>query len=54
MAALLCGSGLAGTLTFEEPAPGRTSGRVYYYVPDGLDLSRPVPLFVFQIGRAHV
>ena len=40
----------AGCLSFEEPAPGRTDGRVYYYVPDGIDLSRPVPLLVFLHG----
>ena len=39
-----------GQLTFEEPAPGRDSGRIYYYVPDGLDLSRPAPLFIFLHG----
>ena len=40
----------AGCLSFEEPAPGRTDGRVYYYAPDGIDLSRPVPLLVFLHG----
>ena len=40
----------AGCLSFEEPAPGRTDGRVYYYVPEGIDLSRPVPLLVFLHG----
>ncbi len=40
----------AGKLTFEEPAPGRDSGRIYWYVPDGVDLSRPAPLFVFLHG----
>ena len=40
----------AGRLSFEEPAPGRTDGRVYYYVPDGIDLSRPAPLLVFLHG----
>ena len=40
----------AGQLTFEEPAPGRDSGRIYWYVPDGLDVSRPVPLFIFLHG----
>ena len=39
-----------GRLTFDEPAPGRDSGRIYWYVPDGLDVSRPVPLFVFLHG----
>ena len=41
---------IGGQLTFEEPAPGRDSGRIYYYVPDGLDLSRPAPLLVFLHG----
>lgn len=40
----------AGRLTFDEPAPGRDAGRIYWYVPDGLDLSRPVALFVFLHG----
>ena len=40
----------AGQLTSEQPAPGRDTGRIYYYVPDGLDLSRPVPLLVFLHG----
>ena len=39
-----------GALTFDEPAPGRDSGRIYWYVPKGLDLSRPQPLFVFLHG----
>lgn len=39
-----------GQLTYDEPAPGRDSGRIYYYVPDGLDLARPVPLLVFLHG----
>lgn len=39
-----------GQLTSEAPAPGRDSGRIYYYVPDGLDMSRPVPLLVFLHG----
>ena len=49
-AALTFGAALAGQLTFDEPAPGRTSGRVYWYVPDGIDLSRPAALFVFLHG----
>ena len=40
----------AGQLSFDEPAPGRADGRVYYYVPDNLDTSRPVPLLVFLHG----
>ena len=39
-----------GQLTYDEPAPGRDSGRIYYYVPDGLDLARTVPLLVFLHG----
>lgn len=51
IAAIVCAaSSFAGKLTFEEPAPGRDSGRIYYYVPDGLDMSRPVPLLVFLHG----
>ena len=51
IASVICGTTLyAGRLTFEEPAPERDSGRVYYYVPDGMDLSRPVPLMVFLHG----
>ena len=41
---------VGGRLTFDEPAPARDSGRLYYYVPDSLDLSRPVPLLVFLHG----
>lgn len=41
---------IGGKLTFDEPAPGRDSGRIYYYVPDGIDLSRPAPLLVFLHG----
>ena len=40
----------AGELTFESPAPGRDSGRVYYYVPDRIDRSKPAPLLVFLHG----
>ncbi len=39
-----------GALTFDEPAPGRDSGRVYYYVPDGLAHSNRVALLVFLHG----
>lgn len=41
---------IGGTLTFDEPAPKRDSGRLYYYVPDGIDLSCPAPLLVFLHG----
>ena len=50
VAIAVSGAAVGGELTFEEPAPGRDSGRIYYYVPDGLDLSRPVPLLVFLHG----
>ena len=40
----------AGQLAFEEPAPGRSSGRIYWYVPDGIDLSHPAPLLIFLHG----
>ena len=39
-----------GKLTFDAPAPGRNSGRIYWHVPDGIDLSRPSPLLVFLHG----
>ena len=32
------------------PAPGRADGRIYYYLPERLDRSKPVPLFVFLHG----
>ena len=48
--AVVCAAALGGKLSFEEPAPGRSDGRVYYYVPDGIDLSRPAPLLVFLHG----
>ena len=41
---------IGGQLTFDEPAPERDAGRLYYYVPDGIDLSRPAPLLVFLHG----
>lgn len=40
----------AGDLSFESPAPGRDSGRIYYYVPEGIDRSKPAPLLVFLHG----
>ena len=46
-AALHCAG---GKLMQEAPAPGRADGLVYYYIPDRLDLSRPVPLLVFLHG----
>ena len=50
VATAVSGTAVGGELTFEEPIPGRDSGRLYYYVPDGLDLARPVPLLVFLHG----
>ena len=48
----VCLAGIAsgGQLSFAEPAPGRDTGRIYYYVPDGVDLARPAPLFIFLHG----
>ena len=40
----------AGELMQESPAPGRDTGRIYYYVPDGIDRSKPAPLLVFLHG----
>ena len=40
----------AGELVHESPAPGRDSGRIYYYVPDGIDTNRPAALLVFLHG----
>lgn len=37
-------------LSFDSPAPGRDSGRIYYYVPEGTDLSKPSALLVFLHG----
>ena len=39
-----------GMPPFDAPAPGRSDGRVYYYVPAGVDTSRPAPLLVFLHG----
>lgn len=39
-----------GDLSWETPAPGRKDGRIYYYVPQGIDLSVPAPLIVFLHG----
>ena len=40
----------AGELIESSPAPGRDSGRIYYYVPDGVDRTKPAPLLVFLHG----
>ena len=37
-------------LSCEKPAPGRPDGRIYYYVPESLDLTKPVGLFIFLHG----
>ena len=37
-------------LSCVKPAPGRSDGRIYYYVPESLDLSKPVGLFIFLHG----
>ena len=42
--------GLPRGLSCESPAPGRSDGRIYYYVPQSLDLSKPVGLFIFLHG----
>ena len=34
----------------DAPAPGRDAGRIYYYVPDGIDRAKPAPLLVFLHG----
>jgi poly(3-hydroxybutyrate) depolymerase len=49
---LACSSGMlqAGELIQETPAPGRDTGRIYYYVPDGIDRTKPAPLLVFLHG----
>ena len=41
---------LAGALIQDATAPGRDSGRIYYYVPDGIDRSKPAALLVFLHG----
>ena len=40
----------AGEVVCESPAPGRGSGRIYYYVPDGVDRLKLAPLLVFMHG----
>ena len=37
-------------LSCVKPAPGRSDGRIYYYVPESLDLTKPVGLFIFLHG----
>lgn len=40
----------AGELIQEAPAPGRDTGRIYYYVPNGIDRTKPTPLLIFLHG----
>ncbi|MBQ7190250.1 MAG: hypothetical protein IJR99_12640 [Kiritimatiellae bacterium] len=40
----------APSLTYETPFPGLNAGRIYYFVPKGLDLSKPAPLLIFMHG----
>jgi poly(3-hydroxybutyrate) depolymerase len=40
----------AGELIQYSPAPGRDTGRIYYYVPDGIDRTKPAPLLIFLHG----
>ena len=42
--------GLPRGLSCEKPAPGRSDGRIYYYVPQSLDLTKPVGRFSFLHG----
>ncbi|MBR1587847.1 MAG: hypothetical protein IJ658_05940 [Kiritimatiellae bacterium] len=38
------------SLTCQAPFPGSDTGRIYYFVPRGLDLSKPAPLLMFMHG----
>ncbi len=42
--------GLPRGVSWAEPAPGLDYGRIYYYVPEGLDLSKRPGLFIFMHG----
>ncbi|MBQ9446690.1 MAG: hypothetical protein IJU61_08860 [Victivallales bacterium] len=44
------GERLAHGLSMDTPAPGRNDGRIYYYVPPQLDLTKPAGLFIFLHG----
>ncbi len=47
----VCGAGpFPRGLSCEKPAPGRSDGRIYYFVPESLDLTKPVGLFIFLYG----
>lgn len=41
---------LPSEITWEEPAPGLDYGRIYWYVPKRLDLSKKPGLFIFMHG----
>lgn len=44
------GKPLPRGLSCEEPVPGRSDGRLYYFVPQSIDFTKPVPLFIFLHG----
>ena len=33
-----------------SPAPGRENGKIYYFVPQEVDLTKPAGLFIFMHG----
>lgn len=37
-------------MPYFAPAPGRTEGRVYYYIPEGIDFAKPSALLVYLHG----
>ena len=39
------------SLTYDAPFPGSDTGRIYYFVPKGLDLSKSAPLLVYMHGE---
>ena len=41
---------LAKGLSCFDPAPGRKEGKIYYFVPEEVDLTKPAPLFLFMHG----
>jgi len=41
---------LSKGLSCFSPAPGRNEGKIYYFVPEEIDLNRPAPLFIFMHG----
>lgn len=38
------------SLTYDTPFPGLNTGRIYYFLPKGIDLSKPAPLLIFMHG----